>query len=395
MQAEAGPRLGGRARPGGPEPAREHDVIRDFPVAAPLRGEAAVCEIRARDARGVLEIHPQDVPVRGREQRVALVPGEGQRQRRQPVRLAQDLDVAIRARDQADTEEQVLRGVELGQLGTVGEGEGRARVQPPADADVAAERGPHEHLGQAAALDEDPRVERVEGAEKPGLDEVGRQRACDLAVGAVARVPARERAQLLGEHVGHVAAHLEPARAAEEVAAGPARLRVGALRRADAGADADAVRVPFVDLHDDGHDAVRLVVQHRADLRMAQDVQGEEVALAAQQLVAAVQVPRRDGEHAPDHGGGHLLGAAHLDLAEARERARVDLVQDAGFAHGVGADVGRPEDLGARVAAVHQPVDQRIARGLEVEQAEGLTHPQRQVAERVGRQDLVRAGDLE
>src|SRR5690606_36230422 len=107
---------------------------------------------------------------------------------RQPVRIAEDLDVAIRARHQAHAEEQVLRGVEPGQLGAVREGEARTRVQSPGDTDVAAEGGANEDLGEAAPLDEDPAAERVEGAEKPGLDEVHGQGARDLAVDALARV---------------------------------------------------------------------------------------------------------------------------------------------------------------------------------------------------------------
>src|SRR5690606_12705064 len=89
-------------------------------------------------------------------------------------------------------------------------------------------------------------------------------------------------------------------RTAQEVEARPARFRVQVNGGRQAEADTHAMQVAL----DHPHGHVRHGVEgldRRADLRVPEHVEREQVALALEKRAPAVQVAGAEGEHASDH----------------------------------------------------------------------------------------------
>src|SRR5690606_38613209 len=130
--------------------------------------------------------------------------------------------------------------------------------------------------------------------------------------------------------------------------------------RADAGADPDAMEVALVDLDPDGQDGVAIRWPGNTDLRVPEDVEAEEVTLAAKQGLPTEDIALPEHEHAPHDGRFNALGAGDLEFAKACDRPGYQLVLDADSVRIVGVDDVIGECVGARMSAVGQPTYQSI-----------------------------------
>src|SRR5690606_12156083 len=92
MQPESGTGRPDGARPSGTHTGGNNHAAERVVVAGDLAEQTHVIELRARLQRCILAVEPEDVARRRREDAVRPVESDGDRERREPVRRAEDVD---------------------------------------------------------------------------------------------------------------------------------------------------------------------------------------------------------------------------------------------------------------------------------------------------------------
>src|SRR5690606_35795357 len=224
MQPEAAAGRADGTGPAGAQAGGNNHAAEGIVVCGCFCDDADVIELGAGLARCVLTVEPEYVSGCRGEEAVGAVDRDGDRERCEPVRAAQDIDLPLLAHSEVHAEDEVAVRFEHGELRAVSDRYHAAATERAAEREVSALRCAHVDAGQSEALQEEAGAQRVLEVEEPGLREVERDGTGLIAVDAGAAFEAGQRTERLGDDVGDAAPHLEAARTSEEVAADPAAL---------------------------------------------------------------------------------------------------------------------------------------------------------------------------